>query len=54
MDNDVFICPNCGTQWERNIFYQKSLSIQNFSYMISTGGKELEDCCFKCGYAKGK
>jgi len=51
---EKFICPKCGKEWSKDLWYQKSLSYQNFLYMTSSGGKEIENCCFNCGYVEKK
>ena len=50
---EEFICPKCGKTWTKNSQYKQSLTNQNLLYMFSTG-KEIEDCCFSCGYVKEK
>jgi hypothetical protein len=46
---EIFICPNCKTEWERNDHYKAILESQNLiSFMMNNG--KIIDLCGKCNH----
>lgn len=50
---DIFLCPKCNTEWERNGHYNAILQVQN-AINAMMGNKQIIDMCGKCNYMKIK
>lgn len=46
---DLFICPKCGTSFERDNHYKKIIDCQNFINMFGDNN-EIIDMCGKCNH----